>query len=638
MSTKKLKPTKLSLAGGSVEPGTNEVANPQSMKEVLKRIFNWDDKTLNLYKDFEVERTFFNNLNVRKILMTLGTEIGRETHADLWVLNHVENLINKIDAGEEIKPLVSVSGLAGHGKDFQLSLLEGDFIATGDVRFQNELKFVLIVNEFRNNPKRLREELVKISEGFTFDPELLEVKFYTHFMGTGTENLQNEIIDQIINSNAKSSSDLVEIYNKLSLSNEKMPTLHELLYKMRSLLYKDWREKFPKEPGTSFRSYIKDQPSSDPIAAVFRDVLIIAADGISKNLSVNMNEVADMLFSDLNMDYFHYEFTNEGISVLNTDFYKQQSNGEWIEWIKPELELYNDITSKLEKYEENDKLEYLKFVDLYMEDFLAKMDFFNPKTHPGYANGPVDTNISMNKKDYSNLAENNIFAIFKVFEVPENIIKNSQTLDEFEQNLKDYHLKNVYKPFFDISKDYFNKSLNLLNDLSGVKSINVIKDLVEDYILGMMDGEGVLNKNSKLIEDFINDIFVMNRDNKLNIDIMIKTFNHELQKSYDRKSIYEAEINTGFKNLKNLFSDKLTNVPEKKKISEFAKLLNEYGLTRSDVRHLSEKLISTIRDNGGEIINIIPFVSSNDTLNKRITENEKKKSKKIKNNGEDRQP
>jgi len=107
---------------------------------------------------------------------------------------------------------------------------------------------------------------------------------------------------------------------------------------------------------------------------------------------------------------------------------------------------------------------------------------------------------------------------------------------------------------------------------------------------------------------------------------MIKTFNAELQNSYDRKSIYKTEIQTGFKNIKNIKKDMFIDVPEKKKISSLAKLLNEVGLTRSDFTHDSEDILRRARENGAEIINIIPFLTSFDLLNKLIKENNKRKT------------
>lgn len=462
------KPKSFSFAGGSNEEGSNQVFNPGSIKEIIKRTFKWDDETLNDFKDLKTNETFFNNLNVRKILMFLGTEIGRDTHMDIHVANHIENTINEIDNGVEIKPIVSVVGYAGSGKDYLIDKLNGDFATTGDVRFENELKYVLIVNKYFDNPKKLKEELLKLVSDFTFDPDLIYTKTYSYLLGNGQEETVSKIIERIDSQNITTFEGFVEIYKDFEKENKIMPTINEILVTM---------------------------------GFTRNDIVYECYESIFNKAGVNAED-------DEKLQNFHFfldEDYNLDFKINKTTYVKK--NGEFVE------------EDRVEGFEDKEKIypedlnikEFLIIEDEIMKNFDNKMKLFNPNGK--YCDGPVESQIIMNKEDYEDLQSNNIILIHKPFFTPTK--PDFQNISELEDGLVNYHLKQVFKVGFGVKNEdeYETQMRNSFKNLQEVFSdeFSLLNEKEKvSYLIELLNKYGITRGNPKHPSETMPEIMVEN--------------------------------------------------------------------------------------------------------------------------------
>lgn len=476
------KPLSFSMAGGTNEMGRNQVYNPGSIKEILKRSFDWNEDTLNDYKDNRTNEKIFPFTNTRQTLMFTGTEIGRELHEDIHVINHIENTINKINNGEKIKPIVCVIGYAGHGKDWQLKSLEGDFSITGDIRFPNELKYILIVNKYFNEPQKLKEELLKLVNNFTFDPELLLIKTYHYILGNGKEKITNDIIKTIAFEHVTTIEGFIEVYNRFKEDNKEMPTLNEILYSM---------------------SFTKN----NNVESTFSHILIETL----KNTRIKIEEKAkkegsyNIDFENLSFDFdlfefdenfFHFEYyldENSDIQVnFNPDSYEVDKEGKIKKISYFEDNDFDLLSYYLDKPQNDYFLNLDKFVKLReetMKTFDNKINLFNPNAK--YINGKKRSNINMDENDWNNLESNFIYFIFKTFETPKKT--KAKNLEELESLLINHHLNHVWNDGFGSTKENYKKEIEVafsnlknifsedLNGLNNVEKVNKFISILNQY-------------------------------------------------------------------------------------------------------------------------------------------------------------
>lgn len=728
-------PRGFSFAGGTAEEGYNQVSNPAAIKEMLKRPFKWSESQMVHKKDVGVEELVFQGtstnsttgrvalrgINVRGSLMGMGTEVGREVHADIHVINHVERVVNEIDRGGDIESIVAIIGYAGHGKDYQISRLRGKFAVTGDIRFKNELKFVRIVNEFYSDLPKLREELMKLVRGFNYDPDLLDIKLYTHIMGTGTEELQNEIISEIRTRGLNTYEDFLSLYREYEGENKLMPSLQELLRAMaldsdsnvyavydaimdnanryvQSLVEDEEDEELVKGFDLSnfdqeLEYFYYDFGKNGEVRVLTRDVFEKNGEEWSKKefLDEENQEIIDFIEEKSRVRLPAKTLSDERILAVDEDgsFYfenrgkvfKGFKNGSLVclgvgevskkgevfiedEKVKSQLEVsdsglveagdgsvflsrngyvfeVNDANEVGETKEgsvskkgfdatilfygkkfELNKKEFCILREDYKNNFQRKKELFNTeeelKNLP-IVNGPVESTIVMEEDDYKYLIENNIYLIFKHFEVPGEVVKSSKNLAELKDNLVEYHKENVYRPFYDIRSDSGLKEFidSVISSQSQwprsekkVSEITLV--MLEDFVKGMKSGEDIWDEYRDEFEECA--VYIGGCDP---VDLgaiskkLLAVFDRIQDNVFNRPDIYETEMRTAFKNLESVFSDEFAEVGQDGEIEYMVELLKKYGLTRSNVKHESEGLYQILVDKGVKVLVINPFQEFN---------------------------
>jgi hypothetical protein len=569
------------------------------IKKIIQDGLSMDAKTLDSLKNSGT-KTFFNlDLSIRQILTTIGTDIGRFLQEDTWVANQILDIIQQIDDKKPIKPIVSLIGYAGHGKDYQIGLLEGDLKATGDVRFDNELKFVILVNSYHKQPKKLKAELLKIMENFNFDIDLLNTITYSKFMGTGLIERQQEILDEVI---AENISDPLALFDKIQPQiGGNNPSLQEML-KVLSL-------------------------SSNPIA---NDLFYAISEMGKKDLvkfGLSEREIEDFDLSDINLELnrFYYTLNDDNSITLSIQENYLWRNGELIkDNFEDNLIEYEGFDpNKIGQYrlEEKNKKEFFLISKSIQDDLKHKKEVFNPNTR--YCDGPQSSLIEVTDDDLKNLPQKNVFAIFKLFEIPEGLPRDS--MEVFEKALIEYHKKEVFVEMYNIKApeniSKYKNSINVLNKAVNKKESDILTPFLKTLGIepNKVNPEN-LQEELELIKQLAGTVPFQQKPiseivNKIVDKVQFEVFgNHQ----------YETEIQNAIKSLKNNFSDDFaTCETETEKINLLELLLDTYGLMRGNPKHLSEGMIGKLRARQAEIIEIKPF-TSNKEIQSRIDENGKR--------------
>lgn len=479
---------KISMSGG----------NPQSIKEILKEAIrgndnfkNFSEDDLNIWKDQRTEEGFiykynegnFEVLNIRNTLIPMGTEICRYNNPDIHVLNHVVNILKEIEENpeKEIPLIVTIVGLAGHGKDYQLELLKNEEVKTmGDVRFENEIKFAYIVNKYKEDKPKLKKHLEEMVKGFNYNPKKLQYDTYQNLLGYQPEEMKvyEEIRDtqedkivvikkQIDNKQFKSIEHLSDLL--FTLEQEKILTkegVKEIIEEIKERQNKQ-RKKITQEIINEIKT------NSDQIENIGPDFENLLKELDPKSI-VDKSELINQIRKEGLL-------TKTKINKLITQEYMRPYKPKNLEIIRN----FRNENPKNEKYV-NSILNQTK------ENFEEKRELSSKLVGKETEYG--NSNIRLTPEEKLDLTNNFIYVIHKVFELPKYEIKENSTYEEYKTYLINYHLENIWKPNFGNSKDKYkneievsfknheksNKSLKI-KDLSEKEKIELLQKLLNTH-------------------------------------------------------------------------------------------------------------------------------------------------------------
>jgi len=431
---------------------------------------------------------------MRNLLIKAAT-LARDNHPDIHVFKHISVVLDKIERGEEVNEVLAILGYAGHGKDFIINNIKDEGVSKiAGVRFENEIKFSLIVNEYKDNHEKLKEELHKMVDRYTYNEDKLsrDLENFIDKDYQEKEKEEKELYRRRIVEDLK--KEYLEFDSKEYIESEDKYILEDL---KKDLEYYD-------HDGILDLNYLVktfSKEESENLKDLSEYILKIINDEWYYQYDIDEDIVQFEI--DASLDRFRYTIEDGEIKIERNNKYEIDINEDVDLLSEEEEEIYKEILEKIEGldvYEERSSTE--KLVDKIKDEFFEKNKrIYN--NEGSYLNGDEvqGSSLLLTEEDKNLLSENNIYVIFKEFELPKSIVSTNYLA--FKRELINYHLTKVYKEGYGPTKDDYEKEIltamknheeinrDKFEDMGNDESINdkekqkrkieILKDVLKEY-------------------------------------------------------------------------------------------------------------------------------------------------------------
>lgn len=443
----------------------NNLSFSDEIKRLIMESYGLKSDELNYYKDVATNENIFNGLNMRNLLIKTAT-LARDNHPDIHVYKHISLVLEKIERGEEINEVLAILGYAGHGKDFIINNIKDEKVSKiAGVRFENEVKYSLIVNEYKDKPQILKEELHKMVDGYNYNIDKLtsDLEGFIDKKYQKKEKQEENVYKEKIIKEIK--NEYLNFDSKEYIDNEDKSLLEDL---------KNDFENYDQDNILDLNYLVKSlsQEESENFKDLSEYILKIINDEWYSQYEIDEDIVQFEI--DLNLSKFRYTIEDGEIKIERTKEYN-------IENIKKDLDLsnkeeereYKEILEKIEGlslYEERSSTE--KLVNKIKEEFFEKNKIIYNNEEPCLSGDEVQkSTLVLTNEDKELLSQNNIYVLFKLFKIPKNIVSTNYLA--FKKELINYHLTNVYKEGYGQTKEQYEKEI--LTAMKNHEEINELK-------------------------------------------------------------------------------------------------------------------------------------------------------------------